>query len=213
MKLHGFFRSNAAQRVRIALNLKGVKADQVSHHLLKGEQKAEGYLAMNPQGLVPSLVLDDGTTLTQSLAIIEWLDETHPKPPLLPAEPVGKAKARAFALVIACEIHAVQSLGTQNRLRKIGVADDAIKQWAIDVNMDGLAVCERLIASELGPFCFGGAPTVADVFLVPQLGNARRNGADVSGFKRLMQAEAACMKLEAFAAAEPERQPDAPKAA
>jgi maleylpyruvate isomerase len=120
--------------VRIALNLKGLKAEQVSLHLIKGEQNPEGYLAMNPQGLVPSLTLDDGAVLTQSLAIIEWLDETHPNPPLLPADPVLKAKARAFALVIACEIHAVQSLGTQNRLRKIGVAEDAVKQWAIAVN-------------------------------------------------------------------------------
>ncbi len=210
MKLHGFFRSNAAQRVRIALNLKGVKADQVSHHLIKGEHKAAGYVAMNPQGLVPSLVLDDGTILTQSLAIIEWLEETHPKPALLPADAVQRAKVRAFALVIACEVHPVQALGTLNRLRKIGTDESVVKQWAIDVNMDGLAACERLIAAEAGPFCFGGVPTVADVFLVPQLGNARRNGADVSGFKRLMQAEAACMKIEAFAAAEPERQPDAP---
>ena len=162
---------------------------------------------------MPSLELDDGTILTQSLAIIEWLDEIHPKPPLLPPDPVLKAKVRAFALVIACEIHPVQSLGTLNRLRKIGIEEDAVKQWAININMDGLAACERLVAAEAGPFCFGGAPTLADVFLVPQLGNARRNGADVSGLKRLLRAEAACMKLEAFTAAEGERQPDAPAAA
>ena len=103
----------------------------------------------------------------------------------------------------------MQSLGTLNRLRKAGLAEDAVKQWAIAVNMDGLAACERLIANEPGPFCYGGAPTVADIFLVSQLGNARRNGADVSGFKRLLEAEAACLKLEPFAAAEPARQPDA----
>ena len=116
---------------------------------------------------------------------------------------------RAFALVIACEIHPVQSLGTLNRLRKAGLAEDAVKQWGIAVNMDWLAACERLVATERGPFCFGDSPTLADVYLVPQLGNARRNGADVSGFLRLMQVEAACLKLEAFAAAEPARQPDA----
>jgi maleylpyruvate isomerase len=209
MKLHGFFRSSAAQRVRIALNLKGIKATPVSHHLPKGEHKAEGYVALNPQGLVPSLELDDGTILTQSLAIIEWLNETHPNPPFLPADPVRRAKVRAFALVIACEIHPVQSLGTLNRLRKVNLPEDAVKQWAIAINMDGLAACERLVAAEAGPFCFGSAPTLADIFLVPQLGNARRNGADVSGFRRLMEAEAACMKIEAFAAAEPERQQDA----
>jgi len=209
MKLHGFFRSSAAQRVRIALNLKGIKATPVSHHLPKGEHKAEGYVALNPQGLVPSLELDDGMILTQSLAIIEWLNETHPNPPFLPADPVRRAKVRAFALVIACEIHPVQSLGTLNRLRKVNLPEDAVKQWAIAINMDGLAACERLVAAEAGPFCFGSAPTLADIFLVPQLGNARRNGADVSGFRRLMEAEAACMKIEAFAAAEPERQQDA----
>jgi maleylpyruvate isomerase len=213
MKLHGFFRSNAAQRVRIALNMKGIKAEQQSLHLPKGEHKAAGYIAINPQGLVPSLELDDGTVLTQSLAIVEWLDETHPTPPLLAADPIRRAKVRAFALVIACEIHPVQALGTLNRLRKTGVAEDAVKQWAIDTNIDGLATCEKLIAAEAGPFCFGSAPTVADVFLVPQLGNARRNGADVSRFKRLLQAEAACLKLGPFADAEPERQPDAPAAA
>jgi maleylpyruvate isomerase len=195
--------------VRIALNLKGLQASQVSHHLAKGEHKKEGYVALNPQGLVPSLELDDGTVLTQSLAIIEWLEETHPKPPLLPADPILRARIRAFALVIACEIHPLQSLGALNRLRKTGLAEDLVKQWAIAINMDGLATCERLIANEPGPFCFGNAPTVADLYLVPQLGNARRNGADVSGFKRLTQAEDACKKLDAFAAAEPERQPDA----
>jgi maleylpyruvate isomerase len=213
MRLHGFFRSSAAQRVRIALNLKGMTVEHISHHLPKGEHKAPGYVGLNPQGLVPSLELDDGTILTQSLAIIEWLEETHPKPALLPADPLRRAKARAFALVVACEIHPLQNLGTLNRLRKAGLAEDAVKQWGITLNMDGLAACEKLIAAEPGPFCFGNAPTIADVFLVPQLGNARRNGADVSGFRRLMQAEAACMKIEAFAAAEPDRQPDAPKTA
>jgi maleylpyruvate isomerase len=209
MKLHDFFRSSASQRVRIALNLKGLSATQVSHHLPKGEHKSPGYVALNPQGLIPSLELDDGTVLTQSLAIIEWLEETHPQPPLLPAEPVRRAKVRAFALAIACEIHPVQSLGTLNRLRKAGLAEDVVKQWAIALNMEGLAACERLIAKEPGPFCFGGTPTVADIFLVAQLGNARRNGADVSGFSRLIEAEAACLKLEPFAASEPARQPDA----
>jgi maleylpyruvate isomerase len=209
MKLHGFFRSSAAQRVRIALNLKGLVASQVSHHLAKGEHKQAGYVALNPQGLVPSLELDDGTVLTQSLAIIEWLEETYPKPPLLPSDPVRRAKVRAFVLAIACEIHPVQSLGTLNRLRKSGVDEETVKQWAIAINLDGLAACERLIANEPGPFCFGSTPTIADCFLVPQLGNARRNGVEVGGFGRLMAVEAACLKLEAFAAAQPERQPDA----
>jgi maleylacetoacetate isomerase len=209
MKLHGFFRSSAAQRVRIALNLKGIKVDQVSHHLPKGEHKTAGYVAVNPQGLVPSLELDDGTILTQSLAIIEWLNETHPQPPLLPADPIARAKVRAFALVIACEIHPLQSLGMLNRLRKLSLPEDVVKQWAITSNLNGLEACEKLIADVKGPFCFGSTPSLSDVFLVPQLGNARRNGADVSGFRRLMEAEAACLKIDAFAAAEPDKQPDA----
>ena len=184
MKLHGFFRSSAAQRVRIALNLKGQQASQVSHHLPKGEHKQAGYVALNPQGLVPALELDDGSVLTQSLAIIEWLEETHPQPPLLPKDPIKRAKIRAFTLAIACEIHPVQSLGTLNRLRKTSLPEETVKAWAIAINMDGLAACERLVANEPGPFCFGAAPTIADCFLVPQLGNARRNGADVSGFSR-----------------------------
>ncbi len=163
--------------MRIALNLKGLQASQVSHHLAKGEHRQAGYVALNPQGLVPSLELDDGSVLTQSLAIIEWLEETHPKPPLLPSEPVRRAKIRAFALAIACEIHPVQSLGTLNRLRKSSVAEETVKEWAIAINMD-VARCLRASHryNEPGPFCFGSAPTIADCFLVPQLGNARRNG-------------------------------------
>ena len=130
MKLHGYFRSSAAYRVRIALNLKGVSVEHVAHHLRKGEQRAPGYLAINPQGLVPSLISDDGAGLTQSLAIIEWLDEAFPKPPLLPREPLERARVRAFALAIACDIHPVQNLKVLNRLRSLGLADEAVDAWA-----------------------------------------------------------------------------------
>ena len=209
MKLHGFFRSSAAYRVRIALNLKGLSAEHLTYHLRKGEQRAPEYLAINPQGLVPTLQGDGGTTLTQSLAIIEWLDETHPNPPLLPKEPLRRAQVRAFALAIACDTHPIQNLKILARLRDFGVSEEQVTGWAALVNREGLTACEKLIANEAGPFCFGDAPTIADLCLVPQLANARRFGVDVAAFPRLLKAEAASKALKAFAAAAPERQPDA----
>jgi maleylpyruvate isomerase len=209
MKLHGYFRSSAAYRVRIALNLKGLTAQHLPHHLRKGEQCAPAYLAINPQGLVPTLEGDDGTALTQSLAIIEWLDETHPNPPLLPRDPLRRAKVRAFALAIACDIHPVQNLKVLARLRQLGVAEEKVTEWAAWVNREGLAACEALIEGEQGPFCFGAAPTVADLCLVPQLANARRFGVDVSAYPRLLEAEAAAKEIKAFADAAPDRQGDA----
>jgi maleylpyruvate isomerase len=209
MKLHGYFRSSAAYRVRIALNLKGLAAQHLPHHLRKGEQSAPAYLTINPQGLVPTLEGDDGTVLTQSLAIIEWLDETHPNPPLLPKDPLQRAKVRAFALAIACDIHPVQNLKVLARLRQLGVAEEKVTEWAAWVNREGLSACEILIAGEPGPFCFGDKPTVADLCLVPQLANARRFGVDVAAFPRLLAAEAAAKEIKAFADAAPDRQPDA----
>ena len=209
MKLHGYFRSSAAYRVRIALNLKGLTAQHLPHHLRKGEQCAPAYLAINPQGLVPTLEGDDGAVLTQSLAIIEWLDEIHPNPPLLPKDPLRRAKARAFALAIACDIHPVQNLKVLARLRQLGVAEEQVTEWAAWANREGLAACEALIKGEKGPFCFGAAPTVADLCLVPQLANARRFGVDVAAFPRLLEAEAAAKQMKAFADAAPDGQPDA----
>ena len=208
MRLHGYFRSSAAYRVRIALNLKGMSVEHAFRHLRKGEQRAPDYLALNPQGLVPTLELDDGTKLTQSLAIIEWLDETHPAPPLLPADPLQRARVRAFAFAIACDIHPVQNLRVIAAVRAIG-GEEAAQAWAKRVNAEGLAACEKLIADEPGPFCFGDKPTLADICLVPQLGNARRFGVDVAAYPRLLQAEAACKTLPAFADAAPEKQGDA----
>ena len=209
MKLHGYFRSSAAYRVRIALNLKGLTAQHLPHHLRKGEQSAPAYLTINPQGLVPTLEGDDGAVLTQSLAIIEWLDETNPNPPLLPKDPLQRAKVRAFALAIACDIHPVQNLKVLARLRQLGVAEEKVTEWAAWVNREGLSACEALIKSEQGPFCFGGAPTIADLCLVPQLANARRFGVDVAAFPRLLEAEAATKAIKAFADAAPDQQPDA----
>jgi maleylpyruvate isomerase len=208
MKLHGYFRSSASYRVRIALNLKGLTAEHLPHHLRKGEQRDPAYLAINPQGLVPTLD-DGGAILTQSLAIIEWLDETHPEPPLLPQDPLRRAKVRAFAMALACDTHPVQNLKVLARLRQLGLPEEQVTEWAAWANREGLAACETLIANEPGPFCFGAAPTIADLCLVPQLANARRFGVVLEAFPRLLNAEAAAKTIKAFADAAPDRQPDA----
>jgi len=208
MRLHGYFRSSASYRVRIALNLKGLSAEHLPHHLRKGEQRDPAYLAINPQGLVPTLQ-DQGIIITQSLAIIEWLEETHPEPPLLPKDALRRAHVRAFAQVLACDTHPVQNLKVLTRLRELGLAGEKVTDWAAWANREGLAACEALLANEAGPFCFGEAPGMADLCLVPQLANARRFGVDLSGFPRLLKAEAATKNIKAFADAAPERQPDA----
>ena len=188
MKLHGYFRSSASYRVRIALNLKGLGAEHLPHHLRKGEQCAPAFLAINPQGLVPALEAEDAV-LTQSLAIIEWLDETHPEPPLLPKDPLRRAKVRAFAMALACDTHPVQNLKVLARLRQLGLPEEQVTEWAAWANREGLGACETLIAAEPGPFCFGEAPTLADLCLVPQLANARRFGVECRAYPRLLKAE------------------------
>jgi len=209
MKLHGYFRSATSYRVRIALNLKGLTVEHLPRHLRKGEQRAPDYLALNPQGLVPTLEDDGGAVLTQSLAIIEWLEETHPEPPLLPKDPLRRARIRAFALALACDTHPVQNLKVLARLRQLGLPEAQVTDWAAWANREGLAACEAMLTHEPGPFCFGATPTLADLCLVPQLGNARRFGVDVAIFPRLLQAETAAKATKAFADAAPERQIDA----
>lgn len=209
MRLHGYFRSSAAWRVRIALNLKGVTAEHAFHHLRKGEQRAPDYLRLNPQGLLPALETDNGAVLTQSLAICEWLDESHPKPSLLPGDAVARARIRAFADAIACDIHPVQNLKVLARLRGMGVPEEEVTGWARWVIQEGLEACEVLLAGGEGPFCFGAGPTLADVCLIPQVGNARRFGADISGLTRIASVVRACEAQPAFAAAAPDRQRDA----
>jgi len=209
MKLHGYFRSSAAFRARIALNLKGLAVEHLPHHLRKGEHRDPDYLKLNPQGQIPTLVNDAGEVLTQSLAIIEWLDETYPEPPLLPKEPLRRARVRAFAMAIACDIHPVQNLKVRERLQEIGQGPGEVTAWCAWINREGLAACERLIADEPGPFCFGAQPTMADICLVPQLANARGFGVNVDEFPRLLTAEKAAKALKAFADAVPERQADA----
>jgi maleylpyruvate isomerase len=209
MRLHGFFRSSSAYRVRIVMAMKGLSYDQSFYVLRRGDQRQPDYLKLNPQGFVPSLELDDGTALTQSLAIIDYLDETHPEPALLPRDAILRARIRAFALAIACDLHPVQNLGVLNAVRKLGHGDAEVNDWARRVNQEGLDACEALLADAPGPFCFGDAPTLADVCLVPQLFNARRFGCDLSHWTRLLAAEAACLALPAFSDTAPERQPDA----
>ena len=212
MKLYDYFRSSAAYRVRIALNLKGVKPQREYVHLRHGVQRSEGYLALNPQGLVPALVLDDGRTLTQSLAILEYLDETHPSPPLLPAGAEARARVRSIALAIACDIHPVDNLRVLEYLTgTLGVTREARDGWYkywIDMGFEAL---ERRLSADpaTGRHCHGDAPTLADVCLVPQIANARRADMDLSPYPTLLRIDAACQAIPAFADAAPARQPDA----
>jgi maleylpyruvate isomerase len=211
MRLYGYFRSSAAYRVRIALNLKGLEYEYVPIHLRKGEQRSGSYRAVNPQELVPTLS-DDRGTFTQSLAIIEYLEECYPEPPLLPAAPEARARVRALALAIACEIHPLDNLRVLQYLtRTLGIGEDAKNGWYrhwIDL---GLAALETQLARDpaAGPFCYGAAPTLADVCLVPQLANARRLPMPLDVYPTLLRIEAACNALPEFAAAAPALQPDA----
>ncbi len=211
MKLYTYFRSSAAWRVRIALNLKGLPYDPQFVHLLRGggEQHAPEFRATNPVGLVPVLEADDETVLTQSLAIIEWLEETHPTPPLLPKDATARAQIRAFALVIACDIHPINNLRVLRYLKRdLGQEQAAIDTWYRHWIAAALPALEAMVHGD-GPFCFGAAPTLAEICLVPQLANARRYQCRLDAFPRLLRAEAACAALPAFQAAAPDRQADA----
>lgn len=205
--LHTYWRSSAAWRVRTALALKGLAWEAAPHDLRSGEQTAPGYLLRNPQGLVPALEAG-GAVLTQSLAIIEYLEERFPDPPLLPGHALERAQVRAFALAIACDIHPVQNLRVLRMLRARGLDQAAVDGWAREVIEGGLAACTRLIESREGSYCFGEAITLADIVLVPQMANARRFGAKTD-WPRLEAIEAAALAHPAFAAARPEVQPDA----
>ncbi len=213
MKLYTFFRSSASYRVRIALNLKGITYEQAPIHLRRGggEQFGAGYKAINPQALVPALE-DQGRILTQSLAIIEYLEELYPNPPLLPKEPADKALVRSMALVIACEVHPIQNLRVLNYVKaNYNQSDDQVNRWAqhwIDL---GLGALQHMITAQpqCGRFCFGATPTLADICLIPQLGNARRFGCDLTKYPTILDIEKNCNALSAFANAAPEKQPDA----
>jgi maleylacetoacetate isomerase len=212
MKLYDYFRSSAAYRVRIALEFKGLAPERAFVHLRRNAQREDGYLALNPQGLVPALLTDDGAVLAQSLAIIEYLEETHPSPPLLPGDAAARARVRGIALQIACDIHPLDNLRVlRYLLHTVGVTEEQKDAWYkywIDVGLEALEIQLSRDAAT-GRFCHGDAPTLADVCLVPQLANARRVAMDLSPYPTLVRIETACRALPAFAAAEPARQPDA----
>jgi maleylpyruvate isomerase len=209
MILHDYWRSSAAFRVRIGLRLKGLEAERRFVHLAKGEQHATAYRSLNPQGLVP--LLEDGSlALTQSLAILEYLDETHPEPPLLPRDAEGRAWVRAVALAIACDIHPLNNLRVLQYLKREMGADDAARdRWYAHWIAEGLAPIETMLAAQPGPFCRGGSPTLADICLVPQVFNARRYRVPLDAHPRIRAVTDACLALPAFDLAQPAKQPDA----
>ena len=210
MKLYGYFRSSAAFRVRIALNLKKLDYETAAIHLRRNDQTKPDYLAVNPQGLVPALE-DGGRTLIQSLAIIEYLDETYPDPPLLPQQPVDRARARALAEIVACDIHPINNLRVLRYLtHSLGQDEAAIATWYNHWIDAGFQALERLLVGDgrTGAFCHGYAPGLADITLVPQVVNAERYRLDLAPYPTIARIYQSCVALEAFAAAHPDRQPD-----
>jgi maleylacetoacetate isomerase len=211
VKLYTYFRSSAAFRVRIALNLKGLAYEPVFVHLAKGQHRAADYTQVNPQALLPTLELDDGTRLVQSLAIIEWLDEKHPSSPLIPKDALARARVRALAYLVACEIHPLNNLRVLQHLKRaLGQSQEQIDDWYRHWIADGLAKLEADLARPgTGKFCHGESPSVADCCLVPQIFNAKRYESDLSPYPKTMRVFENCMKLDAFDRAQPSKQPDA----
>jgi maleylpyruvate isomerase len=210
VKLYSYFRSSAAYRVRIALNLKGLAYDTVPVHLVKddGHNRRPEFRAVNPQMRVPALVTPTGDVLIQSLAIIEYLDETHPEPPLLPKDSIARAQARALAEIVACDIHPLNNIGPLRYLkRELHQEQAAIDAWYHHWVLAGFEALEALVRP--GPYACGGAVTVADLCLVPQVYNARRLNVPLDKFPKIVAIDAACLALPAFDRARPENQPDA----
>lgn len=207
MKLYTYSLSSAAYRVRIALNLKGVAHDKVPVHLRKADHQADEYKALNPQGLVPALGLDDGTVIAQSMAIVEYLEETYAQPPLLPPDPVRRARVRAVAYGIACDIHPLNNLRVLNYLReRLGQDNDGVRRWYHEWLRHGFDALEQMI--DPAPFCFGAAPGLADICLVPQVANARRFEFPLDPYPKIVAVDAACQPNAAFADAHPSLQSD-----
>jgi maleylacetoacetate isomerase len=211
MKLYNYFRSSAAFRARIALNIKGLPYEYVAKALVKNEHRAAEYLAVNPEGLIPALEVD-GTVISQSLAIIEYLNDAHPQPPLLPADPLARAQVRSMALAIACDIHPLNNLRVLNYLRRdLGQHDDGVSTWYRHWVGEGFRGLEQQVAKHSGArrYCFGDSLSLADVCLVPQMYNARRFNCDLTPFPTLVAISTHLESLPAFDTARPEAQPDA----
>lgn len=209
LKLHSYWRATAPYRVRIALNLKGLPFDYAPVNLLAGDQQGEGYRRLNPQGLTPALETDAGQVLTQSLAILEWLEEVHPVPPLLPADAFGRARVRAMAALLACDIHPLNNLRVQQQLTKMGLDAEARLAWAQRWIKDGFRALEPLVAAHTAGFAFGAEPTLADCVLIPQIYSAERNDVGLAPYPAIAAVAARCAQHPAFQAAHPDRQPDA----
>lgn len=210
MQLYSYFRSSAAYRVRIALNLKNIPYDMEPIHLTKdgGRQHSAEFRTLNPAKRVPALVIESGDILTQSMAIIEYLDETHPQPPLLPADPVQRAKVRAVAQIVACDIHPLNNLMVLQHLKRaLKQEQPEIDAWYHHWVIDGFNAIEAAI--DPAPYACGAQVTLADICLVPQVFNARRLKVPLDRFPKIVAADAACQKLAAFDKARPENQPDA----
>jgi maleylpyruvate isomerase len=208
MQLYSYFRSSASYRVRIALALKGVSYQTIAIHLAKGKHLDAPFVSVNPQARVPALKLDSGDLLIQSMAIIDYLDETHPQPPLLPADPMLRARIRAASQIIASDVHPLGNLGPRNYLlKKLNLDLETVDAWTRHWIEDGFNAFERMISP--APYCFGAQPTLADICLVPQVFNARRYKVDLSKFPKIVAADEACQKHPAFASAAPAAQPDA----
>jgi len=209
MILHGYWRSGAAWRTRIGLNLKGLTYEQRGVDLRTGAQAAEAFVALNPQGLVPALEVD-GAVLTQSPAILEWLEEAYPVPPLLPADAFNRARVRAMAALIGCDIHPLNNLRVGKALRQTFGADQAaVDAWAARWILPGFEALEKMVGIHGDGWCFGGAPTLADCYLIPQIYSARRFNVPIEAFPRLLAIDAAAGAHPAFVAAHPDEQPDA----
>lgn len=210
MKLYSYFRSSAAYRVRIALNLKSLPYDYVPVNLLRAEQKSAPYLARNPQGLVPALETDEGGLIAQSMAILEWLEDIYPTPPLLPNDPVQRARVRSLANSIACDIHPLNNIAILNYLRsELGAGDEQIHTWYCTWVRRGFDGIERTLEESSGEFCFGDQATLADVCLVPQVSNADRFRVPTADYPHIRRINDHCLSLDAFADAAPAVQPDA----